>query len=109
MSISYTWTIQNMFAQKQLDDYTDVVIQVAWTCVGTDGTYYSSSPGLTRLTFTAPDPNFTPYDQLSQEQVLAWIWGPGGVDQLQVQENINAEIELQANPPIVVLPLPWSN
>ena len=99
----------NMFAQKQLDDYTDVVIQVAWSCVGTDGTYYSSSPGLTRLTFTAPDPNFTPYDQLTEEQVLAWIWGPGGVDQLQVQENINAEIELQANPPIVVLPLPWPN
>jgi hypothetical protein len=109
MSISYTWTIENMSTQVQLDGYTDVVIQVAWTCVGTDGTYYVSIPGLTRLTFTAPDPNFTPYDQLTQEQVLAWIWGPGGVDQLQVEANITTEIELQANPPIVVLPLPWSN
>ena len=108
MAISYTWTIENMFAQKQIDDYTDVVIQVGWSCVGTDGTYYSTTPGLTRLTFTTPDPNFTPYDQLSQEQVLAWIWGSGGVDQLQVEANIAAEIELQANPPIVVLPLPWN-
>jgi hypothetical protein len=109
MAISYTWTIENMFAQKQIDDYTDVVIQVGWSCVGTDGTYYSTTPGLTRLTFTTPDPNFTPYDELTQEQVLAWIWGSGGVDQLQVEANIAAEIELQANPPIVVLPLPWTS
>ena len=37
--------------------------------------------------------------------VSAYAWW----DQLQVQENINAEIELQVNPPIVVLPLPWPN
>ena len=97
-----------MAAQKQLDSYTDVVIEVAWVCVGTDSTYSFSFPGLTRVTFTDSSV-FTPYDQLTEEQVLAWIWGPGGVDQLQVQENINAEIELQANPPIVVLPLPWPN
>ena len=109
MSISYTWTIQNMFAQKQLDDYTDVVIQVAWSCFGTDGTYSASSPGLTSLVFYSPDPNFTPYDQLTEEQVLDWIWGSGGVDQAQVQENIAAEIEVQVNPPIVVLPLPWTS
>ncbi len=108
MAISYTWTIKNMFAQKQIADYTDVVIQVGWTCVGTDGTYSSSTPGLTSLTFTAPDPGFTPYDQLTSEQVLAWIWGPGGVDQSQVEANIAVEIELQVTPQIFVLPLPWT-
>lgn len=107
MSISYTWTIQNMAAQKQLDGYTDVVIEVAWVCVGTDGTYSFPFPGLTRVTFTDGSV-FTPYDELTEEQVLGWIWS-SGVDQTSVQTEIDIQLELQINPPTVVLPLPWSS
>lgn len=107
MSISYTWSIENMAAQKQLDGYTDVVIEVAWTCSGTNGTYYANIPGLTRVTFTGSS-DFTPYSDLTEDQVLSWIWS-SGVDQMSVQAQIDNQIELQINPPIVILPLPWSN
>lgn len=107
MAISYTWTVQNMSSQVQLDGYTDVVVQVAWTCSGTDGTYYANIPGLTRVTFGG-GPDFTPYTDLTEEEVLNWVWN-SGVDQSSVQAEIDTQIELQVNPPIVVLPLPWAN
>ena len=107
MSISYTWTVENMSSQVQLDGYTDVVVQVAWSCTGTDGTYFATIPGLTRVTFGG-GPDFTPYADLTEEQVLTWVWS-SGVDQSSVQAQIDNQIELQINPPIVMLPLPWTN
>ena len=108
MSISYTWTVENMSSQVQLDGYTDVVVQVAWSCTGADGTYFATIPGLTRVIFEAGISNFTPYDELTEEQVLTWVWS-SGVDQTSVQTEIDTQIELQINPPIVMLPLPWAN
>jgi hypothetical protein len=107
MSISYTWTVENMSSQVQLDGYTDVVVQVAWSCTGADGTYFATIPGLTRVTFAGTS-DFTPYADLTEEQVLTWVWS-SGVDQSSVQAQIDNQIELQINPPIVVLPLPWNN
>jgi hypothetical protein len=107
MSYTYTWKIENMAAQKQLDVYTDVVIEVGWTCTGTDGMFYAVIPGLTRIVFTGEGP-FVPYNELSQDQVLSWIWS-SGVDRLVVQSQIDSELDLQINPPTIVLPLPWAN
>ena len=106
MANTYTWKIENMSAQKELDSYTDVVIEVGWTCIGTDGTYYAAIPGVTRVTFDG-GPDFTPYTDLTEEQVLGWIYS-SGVDQSSVQAQIDTQIDLQVNPPIVVLPLPWT-
>ena len=107
MSISYTCTIQHMFAQKKLEDYTDVVIEVAWSCSGTDGTYYANIPGLTRITFNS-NSTYTPYSELTEEQVVSWIWD-SGVDQSSIEAQIDTQIDLQINPPMVILPLPWLN
>ena len=102
---TYTWIIENMASQKQLDGYTDVVIEVGWSCTVTDGTYYSVIPGLTRVGFQSTE--FTPYDELTQDEVLNWIW-TSGVDKASVELELDAQIELQVNPPVVVLPLPWN-
>jgi len=102
---TYTWTIENMSTQRQLDTYSDVVIEVSWSCTGTDGTYYSVVSGLTRIEFENTD--FTPYSDLTQDEVLSWIYS-SGVDQASVEADIDAQIELQVNPPVVILPLPWN-
>ena len=106
MANTYTWTIENMASQKDLDTYTDVVVEVAWICTGTDGTYTSTVPGLTRLTFIPGESVFIPYDELTQEQVLNWIWTQG-VSQIDTEATVDYLIEEQINPPIVFLPLPW--
>jgi hypothetical protein len=60
---------------------------------------------LTRVTF-AGGSDFTPYADLTQDQVLGWIW-TAGVDKVNVELDLASQIELQVNPPVVVLPLPW--
>ena len=106
MSISYTWAVQNMSSQVQLEGYTDVVVEVAWSCTGADGSFLATVSGLTRITFNDTS-IYTPYADLTEEQVLTWVWS-SGVDQTSVQTEIDTQIELQINPPIVVLPLPWT-
>jgi hypothetical protein len=80
---------------------TDVVFNVHWTCAGTDGTYNAS----VYSTCAVPAPTgsaFTPYANLTQEQVLGWIWA-NGVDQAATEVAVLQQI----NPPVVKPPLPW--
>ena len=51
--------------------------------------------------------DFTPYDQLTEAQVLGWCWD-NGVDKASVEASVEQQIVAQANAPVVALPLPWS-
>jgi hypothetical protein len=84
------------------------VLQVGWRCTGKDGTYYASSYGT--CSFNQPvevDGIITPYDELTEEQVLEWCWD-SGVSKEATELSINSQIENQKNPPVVMEPLPWS-
>ena len=110
--ITLNWIIERLLVKPTEGPYTDVVITADWRCNGVDtvgtgddektyaGTAYGSS------TFTAPTGSFTPYPDLSEEQVLDWVWA-GGVDKIAIEANVSAQIENQINPPIVCLPNPW--
>jgi hypothetical protein len=49
---------------------------------------------------------FTPYNQLTKDQVLGWIWA-NGVDKDATEAAVEGQIENQKNPPIVSPKLPW--
>jgi hypothetical protein len=100
-----TWTITAMDCYPQEGGNTDVVFNVHWTCAGTDGTYNAS----VYSTCTVPGPGnpFTPYDQLTQQQVLGWIWA-NGVDQAATEAAVQTQLDNQINPPVVTPPLPWA-
>jgi hypothetical protein len=101
-----TWTITAMDCYPQEDGNTDVVFNVHWTCAGTDGTYNAS----VYSTCSVPAPTgsaFTPYDQLTQQQVLGWIWA-NGVDQAATEAAVQTQLDNQINPPVVTPPLPWA-
>ena len=74
MSLTYTWALTAL--KKQSDaQVTDAVVQTYWTKTGTDvdgdsGTFSGATPF--NLATIDPD-NFTPYDQLTEAQVLGWI------------------------------------
>jgi len=91
--------------------YTDVVVTAAWRCNGveTAGTpavnYTATNYGA--ASFPMPEGSFTPYDQLTQEQVLGWVWA-NGIDKTQTEASVQEQIDNQINPPIVQLPLPWA-
>jgi hypothetical protein len=104
---AFTWTISRLDCYPQYDNQTDVVFVAHWTCSGTDGTYNSSVYSTCSVTYVAGTP-FTPYDQLTQNQVLDWIWA-SGVDKDSAEAAVQTQIDNQANPPVVSPQLPWTN
>jgi hypothetical protein len=104
---TFTWAITALNCYPQADDKTDVVFTVHWTCYGTDGTYNGTTYSTCPVTYVAGTP-FTPYDQLTQEQVLSWIWS-SGVDKSSVEAAVQSQIDNQINPPVVSHKLPWTH
>lgn len=105
--ITYNWDISQLDCAPQEDGLTDVVVVAHYQCTGTDGEHSARVYGTCSFTLSTGE-NFTPYDQLTKEKVLGWIWN-SGVDKEATEVNIDTQIYNLINPPIVVLPLPWTN
>jgi hypothetical protein len=103
---TYNWQIVSMPSYSQIDGQSDVVFQVNWSCFAVDGNYSAQTTGSVPVTYTAGTP-FTPYNQLTQDQVWGWI-NPS-IDRPDVEANLQALIDAQKNPQTVTPPLPWSN
>lgn len=109
MSATITWIIEWMQCKPTEGSYTDVVITAGWRCNGTQtvnaASYAATSYG--SCSFPMPSGTFTPYDQLTQDQVLGWCWA-NGVDKDATEAGVQANIDNQINPPIIQPPLPWA-
>ena len=106
MTITNTWGVVQMDAYPEYEGEPDVVFTVHWTLSGTDGTYTGSSYGSVGITLTEGS-TFTPYADLTLDQVLGWVW-TNGVDKDAQEAAVAAQIENQINPTVVTPPLPWS-
>jgi hypothetical protein len=106
MSATISWQIQWMQCYPQAEGQTDVVFTVGWQCAGVQDTYSAS----VYSTCAVPAPSgsgFTPYAQLTQSQVLGWIWA-NGVNQAATEAAVQQQINNQINPPVVQPALPWA-
>jgi hypothetical protein len=95
-----------MDCYPQAEGETDVVFTVHWTCSGVDGDYNGSVYSTCSVPLPAGG-SFTPYADLTQEQVLGWIWA-NGVDQTATEAAVQQQIQNQITPPVVTPPLPWA-
>jgi hypothetical protein len=98
------WIIERLLVKPTEGSLTDVVITADWRCNGTQDQYSGTCYG--SCSFQPPSGEFTPYPDLTQEQVLNWCYA-NGVDKTAIEANVTAQIENQINPPVVTLPLPW--
>ena len=98
------WIIERLLVKPTEGSLTDVVITADWRCNGTQDNYSGTCYG--SCSFQPPSGEFTPYPDLTQEQVLNWCY-ENGVDQAAIEANVSLQIENQINPPVVTLPLPW--
>ena len=106
MSATFNWQVTQMDCYPQADGETDVVFTVHWTCSGVQDNY----TGSVYSTCAVPAPTgsaFTPYNQLTETQVLGWIWA-NGVDKTATEAAVAQQIANQINPPVVTPPLPWA-
>jgi hypothetical protein len=102
--ITLSWIIERLLVRPTEGTLTDVVITADWRCNGTDETYSGTCYG--SCSFQPPSGDFTPYPDLTQEQVLGWCYA-NGVDQAAIEANVSAQIADQINPPVIAPPLPW--
>ena len=113
MSATITWTVGLMDCYPTYQQNTDVVFTVHWDCTGYEtvsgSTYNGRVYGSTGVTYHSGS-GFTPYDDLTQPQVLGWVWEAMGSGSKQNYENaVQTQINNQINPPVVTPPLPWSS
>jgi hypothetical protein len=71
-----------------------------WTVIATDGDYSASSYGSCGFDGKL----ITPYEELTKEQVLGWVWEK--VDKEETESNLAAQIETQKNP-VTASGVPW--
>ena len=90
---TFNWTISTL--ERELSD--GGVIVAHWRCNASDGDYSASSYGTAGFTYDPSSPDFTPYDQLTEEQVLGWVWADG-VDQDATEAALQANIDAQITP-----------
>jgi hypothetical protein len=108
MATTYQWTIQAMDCVPQENGHTNVVVTAHWNVSATDGTHTSSVYGTQSFTHD-PASSFTPYNQLTQEQIVGWVQAGMGIDAVTaLQENLDKQIDNQINPPVVTPTLPWA-
>ena len=99
-----SWLIERLLVKPTEGTLTDVVITADWRCNGSQDSFSGTCYG--SCSFAPPSGSFTPYNELTQQQVLDWCYA-NGVDQAAIEANVSLQIENQINPPVVSLPLPW--
>ena len=98
----YTWTVAQL--ERNLPD--NGVVVAHWRVSAVDGEYSASAYGTAGFTPDPTDPAFIPYADLTEADVLGWVWASEEVDKDQLESNLASQIANQKNPPVVD-GLPW--
>jgi len=113
--INITWKVNSVKAYKNLAGYENYVYQTYWNCAanysGVSGVYESSFAGATPLsTGIHPEYDFKPFSQLSQEDVLSWIWDtlPYGSKKDYYENKVTNELLFKMNYTTEEPSLPWN-
>jgi hypothetical protein len=100
MAIETIWRIAQL--ERQTD--TGGVITAHWNVYSVDNEYTATVYG--SVIFT-PDPNapdFVPYEQLTEADVLGWVWNSVGKD--EIEADLASQIDAQKSP-VTKVGLPW--
>ena len=97
MAATFNWTISTL--ERELSD--GFVFTAHWRCTATEtsgaDTFSASSYGTAGFTQDPEAEGFVPYDQLTEEQVLGWVWNDG-VDKDATEAALQSNIDAQMNP-----------
>jgi hypothetical protein len=98
--ITYNWNCRTVDCYPEQDSEADVVYNVHWVVKGTsdqvdpEGNAYSADNIGTQTLDTSEITNFIPFEDLTNDEVVAWTKSAMGVDKVN---NIEASIQTQIN------------
>lgn len=95
MAITTTWSVLNM-ERKQADG---AVFEVRWQCVAQNDAGPESAVYGGESKFE-PDPSakdYTPFEDLTEEQVLGWVWADCDKDEIEADRTAKVEAQIAKN------------
>jgi hypothetical protein len=95
---TFNWTLPTL--ERQTAD--GFVCVAHWRCTASDGDFSASSYGTAG--FSQDPENFTPYEDLTEAQVLEWVWE--SVDKDATEAALAQKIEDQKHP-TTAAGVPW--
>jgi archaellum component FlaG (FlaF/FlaG flagellin family) len=96
---TYTWITTKLYT-IDVNTLTDYVVNAVYDVNGTDGTYSASLTNSCEFAVRQNDPNYIPYNQLTNTIVINWVKQTLGVDGVNsIQSSIDGIINSKANPP----------
>ena len=106
MANTYYFKINAVDAHVNQEGLENVVYNVHWSYYGEDGNgNVASQIGVQHVPYVDPE-NFTPFDQLTQADVISWIEPELNVAEFQI--NLDAQLSEMATPTMVTLQVPES-
>mgnify|MGYP003635293414 FL=1 len=108
--ITYNWNCKTVDCYPEQDNEADVVYNVHWIVVGTsdqldpeNNPYYANSIG-TQILDTSQITNFIPFEDLTNDEVVAWTKSAMGSEQVaSIEANIESKINSLITPTSVTL------
>ena len=94
------WSIPTL-ERKTADGF---VYTAHWRCTATDGDFSASSYGTAGFQQDPEAESFTPYEDLTEEQVLGWLFN--SIDKDATEAALAAKIEADKNP-TTAAGVPW--
>ncbi len=91
MAITYNWTV----VTTDYNTSNKFIVTVHYNVSAQDGDYNASTYGTVGYT-EQPGETYTPYDQLTEAQVVGWVQESLGKD--TVEASLASQIEAQKNP-----------
>jgi hypothetical protein len=116
MTILYTWKIEALDCIPEEFGQTDVVILAHWRLLGTDTVVVNETPvvytesvyGVQMVQPYVEGQAFTPYENLTQAQVISWVQDALGIQLILTYEQQIAQKIIDKISPSVIQPeLPW--
>jgi len=107
---TYNWNCKTVDCYPEQDNEADVVYNVHWIVTGTsdqlnpEGIAYSATSIGTQSLDTSQITNFIPFDQLTNDEVVAWTKGAMGDEQVaSIEASIQSQIDSLITPTSVTL------
>lgn len=108
--INYTWNILQVSTFPEKAGKNNVVHRVTFSVFGIDDVGHSASKrDIIDLELNESE-SFTPFEQLTQQQVIEWVKDsltPAGVK--EIETTISTAINNQLNPSAISPALPWAD
>lgn len=107
---TYNWNCKTVDAYPQDGEYTDLVYNVHWIVTGVsdelnpEGVVYSATSIGTQTLDVSDVTDFIPFEDLTNEQVVAWTKGAMGEEQVaSIEASIQSQIDALITPTTVTL------